>query len=580
MKFFHVYNEKYLPGLEKNGILNKDTGFKIQHDFPMPEEAKFNKIAAKGGKLYNLLKENNYPFYVDRIAGGTTWHTYAFDRELIQEYKNLLGEWFLGFQLHESGSNRRRDEWPRMIKAMGSKGPYDREKLGEVMLSETAMTPDGTRLHAFSQDTVDYYANKVYAETYPEFVEEMKELFSRRMADTDYAILPCDSYFLATKLQDEMGMQTFMPEVGCQIPLMRLAVALARGVAKAAGKTWGAYYECWREVPGVGYCMPCFNSDPSNEWYLPQSMHCDDFSSYGENGGSSRLLQNRIYYHALMSGADYFSEEWGLNCSYSDMETFQLSEYGQVKKDFIDKALTLQNIKARIPFAIVLPKVYSCIELPDIFTPWIIGEHRADYLSSPLNEEEQHYFGHIEDVLKLFFARYGEQYGNESHVLTNSRFGDVVDIIYDDAGGDAFRAYDYLIDATPDSKFAKAMEGSDMQVLESADLEKLAAAVQERIPQVLPCCVNDLHWVVSTGENDRQFVTIFNNEGNERDLDQGNIIHHEADRKVVVSFHEPVALNIVAQSAMASRIEVQTELSYTVEVPAAGFVVIEFIRKN
>ena len=37
-----------------------------------------------------------------------------------------------------------------------------------------------------------------------------------------------------------------------------------------------------------------------------------------------------------MSGANYLAEEWGLNCSYSDMKTFELSEYGLVKKKFLD----------------------------------------------------------------------------------------------------------------------------------------------------------------------------------------------------------------------------------------------------
>ena len=78
-------------------------------------------------------------------------------------------------------------------------------------------------------------------------------------------------------------------------------------------------------MPDGTYCMPCFNLDPINEWYLTQETHVDDFTTYGANGGSSRLLQNRIYYHALMSGADYFSEEWGLNCSYTDMQNFTLS---------------------------------------------------------------------------------------------------------------------------------------------------------------------------------------------------------------------------------------------------------------
>ena len=76
-------------------------------------------------------------------------------------------------------------------------------------------------------------------------------------------------------------------------------------------------------------------------------------ASHGKNGGSSRLLQERIYYHSLLSGADYMAEEWGLNCSYTAMEDFTLSDYGRVKKDFINTALDFRGICADVPFAIV-----------------------------------------------------------------------------------------------------------------------------------------------------------------------------------------------------------------------------------
>jgi len=386
MKFFHVYNEKAFKGLEKNGLINKDSGFKIQHCFAMPFEAKFNKIAAKGGKLHSLIKNGNYPFYVDRIAGGITYHKYDFDRELIKEYTDLLGNWFLGFQLHESGSNRRNSDWQRILRVMeGACGPYDEKKLRDLTIRDYAVMPDGTVLSAFSQDTPEFYAKLRYAETPEEYIEEMRDLFTRRMNEVGGRILPCDSYYLATKIQDELGMKTFMPEVGCQIPLMRLEVALARGVAKMSKKTWGTYYECWRTtIPEHGKAlssMPSFNSDLSNEWYLTQETHKDDFTSYGKNGGSSRLLQNRIYYYTIMSGADYMAEEWGLNCSYTDMHEFTLSEYGITKKNFINTALTLRGVKAHTPFAIVLPKKFSCIELPGTSDPFNeIGKHKDTYL--------------------------------------------------------------------------------------------------------------------------------------------------------------------------------------------------------
>ena len=47
MKFFHVYNESCFKGLEINGMINRDTGFKIQHAFSVPVEMQFNSYAQK-----------------------------------------------------------------------------------------------------------------------------------------------------------------------------------------------------------------------------------------------------------------------------------------------------------------------------------------------------------------------------------------------------------------------------------------------------------------------------------------------------------------------------------------------------
>ncbi len=577
MKFFHVYNDKFFEGLEKNGMINRDTGFKIQHVFSMPDEIKFNQYAAKGTKLHSLIKDEKFPFYVDRIAGGCTYHKYSFDRSLIREYKDILGDWFLGFQLHESGSNRCYTDWPRILHYTGGdKGPYDPEVLRKVLKEEYAVMPDGTPLQCISQGTVEEYAKLQFPETPQAYIADMMEMFRTRMGEVEGSILPCDSYFMATKMQDELGMRSFMPEVGCQIPLMRLAVALVRGIAKASGKTWGTYYECWREVQNVGYSMPCFNDDPSNEWYLSQELHPDDFTSYGENGGSSRLLQNRIYYYSLMSGADYFSEEWGLNCSYSDMKEFSLSPYGMIKKNFISAAEKLRGIQAEIPFAIVLPKAYSCVEIPSVFWEWEVGLHREKYMERLLGKEEREYVGHVEDVLKLFFVRNGKKYGNEGHVITNSRFGDVVDVIYEDTSMEAMKKYEYLIDATPDSEFFKKHADSGMRILESADLERLTSSMDQLIRATMPCVVDKLCWLVSTDQDGRRFLSIFNNEGNERDWHQGDIIHTEADEVVTVQFSIPANVKVFEASPKMAQITREDDLTYRVKVPAAGFVILEF----
>ncbi len=582
MKFFHVYNDDCFKGLEKNGLINKDTGFKIQHAYSVPQERLFNCYAAENSKLYGLIKEGDYPFYVDRVTGGVPYFPYKFDKKLIRKYRELLGDWFLGFQLHESASNRRFFEWQPIMQRMGGKGPFDPVKLEFAMRSTQARMADGTPLWELSHDDPAYFATLRYAETYEEYLQEVVEMFARRAADTDNNVLPCDSFYLLPKLQDEMGMRTFMPEVGSQIPLMRIAVALARGVALSSRKTWGTYYECWRHsIGGFDFNMPCFNPDPINEWYLPQEQFPFDFSTTGANGGSSRLLQNRIYYYALMSGADYFSEEWGLNCSYSSMQTFELSHYGQVKKDFIRVAENLQGIKATTPFAIILPKKYICVELPELFDAkayygYRCGVHRDVYMRSPLNEADKAFFGHIEDVIKLFFARLDEQYGNEGHVLTNSRFGDLFDIIYEDADDQTLGRYEYLIDATKEGSFIKAKANSTYQILDSSDLAALEAKVHALEKTCMPCVVDGLHWLVSTDEKGQHYLSIFNNEGNTRSLAMGDELDHQADRRVMVTFRNNAQLHLVSSSGAGVALEKADGQHSYVTVPAAGFAVMNF----
>ena len=175
MKFFHVYNEDCIKGLEKNNLINKDTGFKIQHCFAVPKERLFNNYAAVGGKLHSILKENSFPFYVDRIAGGIAYFPYAFNKELIAVYREMLGDEFLGFQLHESSSNIRDSDWVSIRNIMGSKGPYDAGEMRRRMMSPSAVTPEGEYLVGLSHDTPEHYANRVYAETVAEYIEETRD---------------------------------------------------------------------------------------------------------------------------------------------------------------------------------------------------------------------------------------------------------------------------------------------------------------------------------------------------------------------------------------------------------------------
>ena len=575
LKFFHVYNDWHIKGLEKNNLINEDTGFKIQHIFSMPEDLKFNKIAAKGGALHSLIKENKYPFYVDRIAGGCTYHKYAFDRDLISEYNSILGDRFLGFQLHESASNIFDCDWAAILDKMdGRKGPYDLFELKEKLLSPYTL-PDGGALYGFGHDTPENYAKSKYPEKPEEFLNQIADRYKRYLDETDNHILPVDSFYLMTRLHNELGMKTFMPEVGWQIGQMRIAVASARGTAENNGKTWGTYYETWNAAPTeYDLSMPCFNSDPSNEWYLDQSQHPDDFTTHGKNGGSSRRLQRRIYYYSLMAGADYLGEEWGLNCSYTDMQTFELSEYGLTKKEFIEFARGYKNIKARVPFAIVLPKEYFCIEIPHAFGPHHFGEGRAKYMQCTLSPEKAAFNSFVEDAIYFIYKNYGGEFGNESHIITNSRFGDLFDIIYEDAGDEVFSKYDALIDASPDCRVLKK-HGDKQRVFDAHDLSKLEHDIKELSHEILPVTVDKLMWLLSSDEKGR-YLSIFNNEGNYRSRAVGDSIDHAADAHVTVSFKEEGELEAIKLSSPDIKIEKIDKKTYGVSLPATEFAIFRY----
>ena len=571
MKFFHVYNEKYFEGLVKNNFINKNSGFKIQNCFAMPESERFNKIAAKGGKLYNFLKEGNYPFYIDRLVGGVAYADYEIDKALVREYKELLGDWFFGFQLHESGSNQRYCDWGRMRTRIGREAPYTLEEIKKAMFKPDYSEKVGFPVYDLAINSPEHYANRPCVYTPEEFFEEMKDMFRRKMEQCEGRIIPADSGFVAMKLADEVGMHTFMPEVGNQIPQMRHQLAVTRGVAKYSGKIWGTYYECWMKRK-EGFSMPCFNKEPGNEWYLPQDLHPDDFTSYGPNGGSSRLLQRRIYYYSLMSGARYVAEEWGLNCSYDDMNDFTLSDYGRVKKEFIDSAEEIGNVDPITPFAIVLPVEYSVLEINTLYHK--LGERPGEYMRMPIDAAKQEIIGHAQDVLLCFLGQLEEHYGNESHTIQNSRFGDMFDIIFEDASEDAFKKYDYLIDATKDGRFAKKYAGNN--VIASDDLDAMEAQVKALASKIMPVTVDGLHWIVSVGEDGKRYLSIFNNEGNERSFEFGDVVDHSQDRRVKVTFQEPVQLDVVKSFSDGVKIEKIDNKNYYVTVPATELTILSY----
>ncbi len=570
MKIFHVYEPDHFEGLVKNNFLNEDSGLKIQHIFTLPNRKKFNALAAKGSTLYEMLKKEGYAFYVDRLTGGVKYHPYAFDKALLKEYNDLLGEWFLGIQLHEIGNNRYND-WNRLMQRMAGL-PYTVENIREQMFSPESTNPQNEPIYRFTHGTPEEYAVLTRPTTIEEVREDLYNTILKRLEQTDGNILSCDGGSLLFQLEHKAGVKVFMPEIGYQTAHTRIQIALARGMAKAHNKKWGVYYECWKKAEnGTNYTQPVYGNLPYNDWNYTQEQFGDDFTTCGENGGSSRLLQRRLYFHALMSGAEFWAEEWGFVRSFYNMETYDLSPYGKVKKEFINFARNHKKMQAQIPFAIVLPCDLDCVHIGTGFKGPICTPSNSFLRITP-DKATAVRFGKIQDVIKTVFQ--GEEagkYGNEGKTIQNSRFGDHFDIIYADAPETALRQYALLIDADPDGAFAKAHP--DLPIINGSDLEALEQMLRCKVKELLPVNVDGLHWILSEDEHGR-YLTIFNNEGNHRTIAEGDTINQAADATVTVALKEKGELSKLYESAS---VEVQKikDGEYRVTVPAAQLVVFE-----
>ena len=83
--FLHGYSPKLWAGYVKNGLVGPEDGVRFVQNIFTPEEASFNEVAKKGGKLWKLVTEEGRPLYIDRLQGGCQYYEYPFDQELLEE---------------------------------------------------------------------------------------------------------------------------------------------------------------------------------------------------------------------------------------------------------------------------------------------------------------------------------------------------------------------------------------------------------------------------------------------------------------------------------------------------------------
>jgi hypothetical protein len=511
--YFHCYGEDLWRGYEKNGLLRENFGIRCMQSIYLSEDRLFNSILKKGGELYNYIKEKKCFLYVDRLQGGTVIQEYEYDEELIREYREMLGDRFLGFQMHEWLTNYKND--------------VDL-KLAE--LSEEQWTEENIKRMIFEKYPYPYLfleamTAKEHAEagkpkSWQQFYDNMTAIYRKRAEK--FPLLPCSSWFMMFPFEAENGATAIMPEIGAQARHMRLQMCFARGVCKAYGIRLGAYYEPWGGIP-FGACS--YNNVPQNEWGVERSE--GSLAGKGsENYGSSRSLQWRAHLYAYLSGAEFISEEWGGYNTFKDMETYELSEYGLVKKRFLDFVDKYPDVGEKVsPIAAVISNRLPCFTVEGYATG---GDDTM--FGYPMDEELMAINKAAKDGARRIFQDRVDMLGTEPKVLINSYIPDAVDML-NEGDGHALKAYQYLVDITGEADFKDRYDN----VITPDEVE-------EKLHELLPCRVDGgFHYLLNEAE-DGYYLSVFNHSGIVRTVETGDSVLPEATKTAIITLKDDKTL--------------------------------------
>lgn len=540
--YLHCYMPQTWDAQIKAGLIRPGDGIRYSQSIDIDESLKFNNLAAIGGAFYNYVKEHRCPVYIDRLQGGCFLEEYPYDMDLVNEYRTMLGDKFWGFQMHEWGSNLKSD----LNKITSNNCPeWTAEAITETI--RRAFPYEHTFVEAMNVE--EYAALGGVPKTYREYLTVMYDLFAKRQAYVNGDLLPCDSYFQAQKLEVENGAKRLMPEIGAQTPNTRIQVAYARGMARAAGIPFGTYYEPWGGSP---FSACCYQRDGLNEWNI--SAESFPFHTAGGNGGSSRSLQWRMHLYSYMAGASFMAEEWGMCNTFHDWETFELTPYGQVKKDFLDFVDRYPDIGTPVvPVAIVLPKDMPVLDMA--LSP-------NSYLGYPVDDAFAAKLSLVVDAINHLLVDSAPMLGTEPSNLRNYMTPDAIDIIHEDCP--TVGQYPILVDCTGNPAFAEAHRRS----IESPRDARMM--MRELLPIRL---MGGASMQITRNAAGEQFVLLMNNSGVERSVENGETFLPEADICVGLTLSGGKTLCKLEGSGSAVKGDADM---YHVSIPAGGWFFAKF----
>lgn len=329
--FLHTYEAtgRYWHALDKAGLLRRNTGVRLVNSPWGKENQRFNSTARIGGELHQILKKRRCSFIIDRVTGGSHYNPSDYDQALIRTYASLLGEKFLGGQVHETVCNTHND-WDRFVAANKKFGSetVSVDELRDYFTCKTAP-------RCLEYGTLDDYGGRTHPKDAADFWREIERNFQRQSG----RFASCASYCEGSANGEltwhqfyRFGARRCIAELGpWASSKSQFAIASLRGAARAAGKPWGIFYAPWGPE-GCTAMVP----EQDWSWDCPLSFFEGTGWPMGPNRGPSTALQRRQFFHAYLSGAWTLHEEWGAECTFTDWETAQLSCCGRVTKDLLD----------------------------------------------------------------------------------------------------------------------------------------------------------------------------------------------------------------------------------------------------
>jgi len=486
MVFLHYADRRFLNGLHKHGLDGNhglrflNTGF---------DTRSFQERWANALALAEARRSGRY-YYIDRITGGMPFQSLDGMGEILRKLKD--DPRFLGVQVHEWGNSPIHD-YRRITKLLLDKGrPFEKKHFA-----------------AFEKRTEPPYFSGGNYETYRMLYRPLKglkdvegylEAYFRHVVQlTAGQIVSVNGHVQMHHTALKLGAKHVMPEIGNQVPLSALQVACARGAARQGGRPFGVYYEPWGGSPFGCVCATDFSP-----WFPATKRLKKVMAGYriGPKFGSSRSLQRRLLFFAWLSGAAYCAEEWGPENYFGNWETYPLTDYGRVVKDFLAVSSRFSRPKPVVPAAVVMPAGTIGIDVS-----YVAKQRNALFGIAPANA--------FHSLLRKFaadlFATQPRRKGGDAHNLTPSPWIGCFDVLSAEAGEDLLARYKLRVYF--DRKQAQTAPAASGQVLVYTGKTEQAKRCIKVLREALAIRVEGQVGCAQARADGRYLLGIFNNLG-------------------------------------------------------------------